>query len=185
VVDVKAGGELRAVGVGSATVTMIAHNGNSKRVKVAVVDASLPAKFDWHGWTVYLREVFESQKDDVTGLVHYLIHNPLAATDREGGYSLGDYGNLVTTGNVQVAGVRELVTRILRECPYDLSISVSDGDGFIRFGLVEPSVPGQAGGFESISFSYFESEAPPSEGKKGLYNGIAPHWTLYRQSGSE
>jgi hypothetical protein len=99
----------------------VTHNGNSKTIRVNVVDYSRPEEWiniDQVSDTI--ANILINQRDDLIDVFSHFANN----NDQEGNLILDSQGRLVNESNLALGGKEDVITKLLSETPPELDSEI-------------------------------------------------------------
>ena len=168
-------GTLQGKEVGESTLVLRAHNGNTKKVKVKIVNWAYPERFFTNSIPLEFQHLYTTQKQDVMDIANYFLRHPKLG---EGSVCLTDDGAgpvMQISKGLKLGDMHDRMEKLLLECPWDLRVNIWDLQ--IDFDI-------QFNKHKKISsfFWYFDDLTDTRSDEVG-YDRIAPHWFYERGFG--
>jgi hypothetical protein len=165
-------GTARGKKVGTTTLIVRAHNGNLAYLKVHVKDWANPKQFILWETSEETSMVLSDQEKEIKAVATYFNWHRNAGP---GTLYLDENNALVNNNGVELGAVKDLVYKLLIECPYDMVLQVSDSG--LEFQLRIPFDADNEDNIERL-FIRFRYDFDPLESdlNKIGYVKIAPHW---------
>jgi hypothetical protein len=173
---------LRVCGWGTATVRVVAHNGNMLRLRIRVKDFSHPAGGVRFG-SMYaeFRFMWPDLGARIMDLTRRLTESRSLSVKRGATLSLDEDGALVGAAGFDPGPDRAALMALLEDSPYPMEVQISDDRGFISFLIttIDPET-GQAhpvtnNVYEELRF-YYGGIGPDTSHDIWAFTYLAPHW---------
>jgi hypothetical protein len=158
--------------VGTTTIYAVTHNGNSKTIRVNVVDYSRPGEWiNIDRVSNKVAGILIDQRENLVNVFSYLSQY----NEKDGSLKLGYDGKLINSSNITLDGIDSNISQLLSDCPSDATIYTNADGVMLRLVWYDDTGP-----LEFLIYYNIQDDVSQTELDKTVpvATKIAPHWSV-------